>query len=231
MLIGLTGPSTFTADCVRMVEEVYGADFVLLYHNNEANLERWVRTCDGVILAGGTDLHPMTYGGKMLKDKGLDRFDLARDRRELFVLEECRRRDIPLLGLCRGHQLLGSRLAGLRFIQNLTGPVPHSPSAEGITLKPDEPAHHVVLTGEFRALRGTHWVNSFHHQGLLAPDDARPLKPGFEVLGVTGAVVELLRGPRLISAQWHPEHDYKHNRLSRAVLAEFGAYFGVVATF
>ncbi len=62
LLIGLTGPSSFTQECCAMIEEFYDANFVLLYHGKDANLNYWLSRVDAVVLAGGVDICPIVYG-------------------------------------------------------------------------------------------------------------------------------------------------------------------------
>ncbi len=214
--VGITGPSTFTADLVRMVEDLWDGDVVPLYQNRQEGLQRWLRECDAVILGGGRDIHPATYGGHVLNHKGYTGFDLDRDVREMFVLGECFQDGRPVMGVCRGHQLLGVA-KHMKLNPNLTGPVCHNPSANGVTLGEREPAHRVTLaTDEFD--HAAWYVNSFHHQGIALP---RTPPPGVKILGVTGKVVELMEGDGFLGVQWHPEHDWQHNVGSRAVLERF----------
>ncbi len=218
--IGITGPSTFTADLVRTVEEVMGADVLPLYQNTENGLRRWLGHCDGVILGGGKDIHPATYGGHVLNHRGFSGFDYERDKREMFVLAECLRAKRPVLGICRGHQLIGVA-AGIQLLTHLAGKVCHSPTAQGVSLGVDEPAHRVDFVKDTGWSEAPHWyVNSFHHQGLKftkkGPAD-------LVAVATTGSVIELMQGADapVIGCQWHPEYDWRVNKGSKMVLERF----------
>lgn len=183
-LIGLTGPSTFTDYCVRLIEDRLGANFVMIYHNNMENVDDWVPRCDGIIVAGGADIHPSVYGQSVTNNRGLSKFDLLRDVRELYTLKLAFDRRTPVLGICRGHQIMGV-FKGLKddFVMDLDGSVSHQPSRSNITLTQREPNHQVffidpqsfpppkakereVFKKVLKEPEDVGYVNSFHHQGL-----------------------------------------------------------------
>jgi gamma-glutamyl-gamma-aminobutyrate hydrolase PuuD len=227
----------------------------MLYQNSDDTLLRWVDRCDGIILAGGVDIHPSVYDNSIWNNQGFSKFDLKRDIRELKVIKRCQETGKPLFGICRGHQLIGITY-GFFLIPDLSGSVIcHQPQRQQITLEKHEPMHKLELTdpdeyfslfsgrnpAERRELhkimgfkQNTHlWTNSFHHQGLAFPaskkrwpsraEDVKVYAIG--LVGLSGIkvdnIIELMGGETWVSAQFHPEYDWKVNSASRAVLERF----------
>ncbi len=244
LVIGVTEPSLFTKDCIYTIEKFFGANPIKLCQNNPEDLSHWLGQCNGVILAGGVDLHPRTYAHSVMNDYGFGKFDVSRDRREIRIIQWCIANDVPMLGICRGHQMIGV-CHGLTFIPDLsTCNTCHQPSAQKVSHGKDEPMHWVRLTGKgyptFKAAPSAEdvfcnkqsadshylWVNSFHHQALLAERSEKRVK----ILGVAVGhgkdqkIIELMTGvgkERWLSCQWHPEYDWESSVASKMILSKF----------
>lgn len=250
-LIGLTGPSAFSQECMDTIEEFYDANFVLLYHGIEANLNYWLTQVDGVIVSGGVDIHPTVYNESVWSGQNLSKFDMRRDCRELQIIEYCVKHNKPLLGICRGHQLLGIRY-GLGFMMDISASaICHQPQRQGIAISTKEPTHAIKIIDpdvfysqykmpqepeERKVLRdvlaennrGRIWVNSHHHQAVPFSVKRDYQKDGIEVIGIARIdmsickeIIELMQGPNWIGVQFHPEWDWKDNTASRVVLTRF----------
>lgn len=149
----------------------------------------------GLLLSGGGDVDPALYGQENKACFGVDR---ARDEAERKLIEAYVRAGKPILGICRGHQVLNVYFGG-SLIQHLPGAEAHVPTREGDAAhetRAAAPSFPAQLYGE------RFWVNSAHHQGIdrLAPElEAVQWAPD--------GVIEACRHRSLPiwSVQWHPE--------------------------
>jgi putative glutamine amidotransferase len=162
---------------------------------------------DGILLPGGVDMHPSTFGEPLLPQCG--RVDPARDRVELQLTRWAMEDRKPVLGLCRGLQVLNVALGGTLY-QDIhsqkPGAIKHDyfPTAG---FERDHLAHEVTLAkgSRLRAAleRPAIPVNSMHHQGIkeLAPRlMASAVAPDGLIEGVESGDSHFLVG-----VQWHPE--------------------------
>jgi putative glutamine amidotransferase len=149
---------------------------------------------DGLLLAGGSDVDPALYGAQPLPET--DKPDCDRDSLETALLREALDRDLPVLAICRGLQLLNTALGGT-LVQHIEGHrCPQQQAVHPITITPHSRLKSILEVDEYV-------VNSRHHQcvdhvasGLVvvarAPDN----------------VVEALELPGrrfVLAVQWHPE--------------------------
>ncbi|UGS39069.1 gamma-glutamyl-gamma-aminobutyrate hydrolase family protein [Capillimicrobium parvum] len=156
---------------------------------------------DGLLLSGGGDVDPSTYGAA---PENVADADPAADAWELELVREARSRELPVLGVCRGAQLLAVA-AGGRLAQRLPAVAAHRDIAE---LTPEEilAERHPVELAEGSRVRaifgaGRVDVNTIHHHAIA---DAGTLA----VTGrAAGGLVEAIEGdgPFLVGVQWHPE--------------------------
>jgi putative glutamine amidotransferase len=160
---------------------------------------------DGVLLSGGVDLDPEHFGAD--HEAGLGEVDPERDAFELELYRLTRERQIPVLAVCRGFQLVNVAEGGTLH--------QHLPGTNGVwadhaqTAKPPVLSHRVRIAGGSRLSKAletagfmseTLRVNSYHHQGI------KDVAPGLAVNAwAPDGLVEGLEGPGVIAVQWHPE--------------------------
>ena len=187
------------------------------------SLGDYVRALDGLVLQGGADLSPQSYGEAPQRPEWAG--DRMRDLYEIELFWECVIQGKPVLGICRGMQLVNVALGGALYqdlASDLGGTVRHvDPEAY------DRNAHEVDLvadSGLARLYGGAQRVvvNSIHHQGI------RRLGRGLAVEAISPAdgVIEAVRwngASYVLGLQWHPEFLRDTARLLDpiAVLVEF----------
>lgn len=174
--------------------------------------ERLVDLVDGVLISGGDDIDPSTYG-----DANTDsvKVNQAADKFEIAVVEAARRQDKPVLAICRGLQLLNVALGGT-LEQEVT-------SAGGVhDLISDDheemnARRHVVVFEPGSLLAGMYGtdevkVNTLHHQGLARLADEMVIEGRTD-----DGLVEAARCEGdwwALGVQWHPERlDGDHQRI------------------
>ena len=174
---------------------------VLSQHNdNGAEIDR----CDGLMLTGGDYVHPALYGRPDLLSAAQDP-DEARDSFECALIERALQRGMPILGICRGLQLVNAFLGGTLHGDLLTAGFETHTSEKG-----QECTHrvHVVEGTRMQKQMGNleGMVNSYHHQ---AADAAAPslIVSALSHDGVIEALEwkEPLGRGFLMLVQWHPE--------------------------
>jgi len=172
--------------------------------------------CDGVLLTGGVDVDPIEYGEEKHPTVEIDR---TRDEYELAIARRAIERNLPLLAICRGAQVLNVA-AGGTLIQDLPSQhttklehsVVHSPDAIAHSLKVTPNTCLSVLLAGGADEGATITVNSRHHQSVKDP------APGFIVSATAeDGVVEAIEKPDAdfcLGVQWHPENFWRTGRFS-----------------
>lgn len=193
---------------------------LLPFVGSEEEAEQVLSRLDGLLLSGGVDLDPVHWGEEPYRQMG--RIDPSRDQSELLLARRALSTGLPVLGICRGLQVLAVAAGGTLW-QDL-----HSQGAS--SLKHDQnaprwyPTHGVRLTQESRLASwlGTEIrVNSFHHQAV------RDAPRGFKaVASAPDGVIEALEHqthPFAIGVQWHPEAMWNQEKNYDALFLAFAA--------
>lgn len=149
---------------------------------------------DAALFAGGEDVDPSNYGASPAPELG--RTDRHRDAFELALVRSAIAQDVPVLGICRGQQLLNVALGGT-IVQHVDGHLQDEHRAER--------THAVEIVPQTRLsplLGDRVRVNSFHHQVVGRLGDG-VVAAAHDEAGVVEAID--VPGARAIAVQWHPE--------------------------
>jgi putative glutamine amidotransferase len=177
---------------------------------------------DGLILAGGNDIDPSFYGaGRHPQTNGTVP---ERDRVELALTQRAVERDLPVLGICRGMQLLNVAFGGT-LLQHLPDEVGHGAHR----LSPgsfDGSDHDVRLVPDSLASRAAgeelHSTKSHHHQGLDQVAEGMSVT-GHSTLDDLPEAIEVVGKRFVLGVQWHPEADQESSVVA-ALVEEARAY-------
>lgn len=192
--------------------EMITLDFPL----NQAEIDRIFPTLDGIIFAGGPDVHPRYFGQEI--DPYCGEINEERDILELYLMEKTMQADLPALGVCRGMQLINIALGGTL----------HQDVVHHLNIVHRQPEgtryyHDVIFEGEsiLRSLvPSTRYpVNSFHHQAVDRLADGL-IATAYNPDGLIEAY-ERPASRFLMGVQWHPEVSYFEDSFSRKIFSAF----------
>jgi putative glutamine amidotransferase len=171
---------------------------------------------DGLILAGGADIDPAAYDQDAHPETAgtvpeRDAFEIALTRAAI-------ERELPVLGICRGMQLINVARGGT-LVQHLPDRLGHHEHRR-VVGSFDGGEHDVILTEGSLAARAAgetlHTIKSHHHQGVDRLGDGL-LVSGFSTLDELPEAIELADGRFVLGVQWHPEADLASSIVSALV--------------
>lgn len=228
-LIGLTCTTNCGADWAEYVPgqimdyvfrdyslalEAAGGIPVLIPVGNDAETpRRLVPHLDGLLLTGGHDVFPGFFDQEPIV--GCGEMDYYRDMMELTLTGEAEKAGVPIMGICRGIQVLCVAFQGTLY-QDICKQVPNC-------LEHQQKAAKKVNTHMIRVERSSRlfsilgaeklWVNSHHHQAVKEPP------PGFVITakardGMVEAIERTGASP-ILGVQWHPEGTWAEDSFSR----------------
>ncbi|MDR1718964.1 MAG: gamma-glutamyl-gamma-aminobutyrate hydrolase family protein [Dysgonamonadaceae bacterium] len=198
-----SGGSTVSATYINAVLQAGGIPILIPAISDGAAIYETVATLDGLIMTGGEDINPLWFDEAPIPELG--EVDDARDEYEIRLIKMAVDRNIPMLGICRGEQVINVVLGGslyqdipsqrdtsVHHRQNLAGKF----ASHEVSVLPTTQLAEII--GE-----GGHGVNSFHHQAV------KDLAPGLMLAatapdGVVEAYEAYPNHP-IIGVQWHPE--------------------------
>lgn len=169
----------------------------------------------GVVIGGGDNIEPVHYGAE---GDGLAEYDVERDHFEIDILRRVLETSVPVLGICRGAQLVNVVLGGTLYqdLRPLRTRTPNRNSAFPVKNVTLDPASRLAVCMQTDRAR----VNSLHHQAVHQV--AEGLRPcAWDSDGFIQAVEGPSR-PFLVGVQWHPEY-LPYKRAQRDLFRAFAA--------
>lgn len=171
-------------------------------HDREV-IDRLVDDCHGLVLSGGDDIDPMRYDEE--PSPRLGPVNPARDAAELHTLHKAVLLDLPILGICRGHQLLNVHFGGT--LHQDIDPGKQGGVVHRQTSGQDVHRHEVTVEQASRLGRaigtGRIEINSYHHQAI------KDVAPNLDVTArADDGLIEAVESRDhdwIVGVQWHPE--------------------------
>ena len=181
------------------------------------DINNMIDQADGVIFAGGNDFDPSFYGG----DPDLvEEYSREDDEKSIGIFTYAIEKNKPILGLCRGMQLMNIYYGGSLYddikIQYSTKTIHRGKDKtyayHSVNIRDDSYLKEIVGENQIE-------VNSFHHEGI------RMLAEGLDIGAESpDGLIEAIENPYypyMIGVQWHPEQSYTDDEYSRRIFADF----------
>lgn len=201
------GLSCINNDYTNSVIAAGGIPVLIPVTTDPLVLKAAIAELDGLLLTGGPDMNPLYMGEEPLP--GLGNISGTRDQYDLLLLKAAADRQLPIFGICRGHQVINVLFGGILFqdiISQISMPLSkHSQTAEGWV-----GTHQVLIEPDCRLAtvfqeEDEIYTNSFHHQAI------KHVAQGFTITaycidGINeGQEADPETGKEIFSVQWHPE--------------------------
>ena len=201
------------------ITQAGGIPVILPLKGSEQDIKDAFALCDGLLMTGGHDVDPVLYGEE--KKSVCGTICPERDRMEQIVYHMALEEDKPVLGICRGIQLINVLQGGTLYQDLCTehGSTvshhmerPYNAAAHEVTIKQNTPLYNLLGVDHLG-------VNSLHHQAI------KELGKDLQVMavapdGIVEAVCHVQRS-FIWGVQWHPEFTKWEDGPSKAVFTEF----------
>ena len=213
--------SKASANYINWIED---DNIIILDAYTIKNTDSILALADGIILTGGEDINPLQYNDTINLALCGD-INYQRDTLERKLFDFAFENKIPLIGVCRGMQMMNVASGG-----TLYGDIPTEIGTTVIHRNNGEVNHEIVLTDTCSSIfplgTDTIMVNSWHHQGLkIMPNHLRVIARAFD--GLPEAVVmDKSQHPFMIAVQFHPERLGKENVIHLTMKSSFYKQIG-----
>ena len=211
-------------DLKNAIVEAGGVPIILPYLESPEIVAEMVQNLigriDGLIIPGGPDVSPHFYGEEPTVEIGSTNY--LKDSFEIELIKAAESEKIPVLGICRGLQIINVAFGGTLYqdinSQDQLAFVKHQQDSFGAY-----PTHHIHLNGlsaltEIYQEQKEVLVNSRHHQAV------KTLAPQFEIIArAIDGVVEAIesKNHNILAVQWHPENMWQTDQKSLELFQKF----------
>ena len=205
---------------MKGVQACGGIPVILPLTNKEEDMEEIMSRLDGFLITGGPDIDPRLYGEEVVIESGI--LTPNRDHTEMSVLKKAIAMNKPVLGICRGMQIMNVAMGGTLY-QDLASQ--HPEDCDHTMPKPAiKPYHDVDIMKDTPLYQ---WigqevlgVNTLHHQAV------KDLAEGLKVQAISkgGDLVESFWAPEMkfyCGVQWHPEFLFQKYPEHKAIFQAF----------
>ncbi len=201
---GSHGGSIVSGTYIESILKAGGTPVIIPVMTDGKILRDILKNIDGLVMVGGDDVNPSFYKEKAIPK--MNEIDSVRDVYDLVLLKLATDRNIPVLGICRGEQIMNVAFGGTLYqdipLQVKASNIRHKqtePREQGthtITIDKDSKLASILGVNEYK-------INSYHHQAV------RKVAPGFRAVAKsTDGIVEAIEAypnRALLGVQWHPE--------------------------
>ena len=198
-----TGKCTLLEGYYRSVREAGGTPLIIPPCDDTDIMVSLLGHVDALIFSGGGDINPLYLGEEPLRELG--GINPARDWHELMLVRLAANHQIPILGICRGMQVMTAALGGKLhqdIYKEASATLKHSQETERhvcshtVRIAPESLLHRIFNTEMLP-------VNSFHHQAV------KEAAPGFAATAYSAdGIIEAIESTQyksMLGVQWHPE--------------------------
>lgn len=205
---------------IHAIENAGGVPVLIPMLNDLSLLESLLTRLDGLLFSGGVDMNSCHYNEEAHPHLG--EFDQRLDEFELFLVHWALQARMPIVGVCRGMQLLNVALGGSLY-QDLETQYPEVMVHCRRELPRNTLIHsvHVTAGSQMEQVLGTNeiWINSIHHQAVKEPGQGVRIS-GHSEDGVA-ELLEMADYPFVLGIQGHPEELYTNETLCAKLFSAF----------
>lgn len=222
MFGSVVGITVYQNDGIEAIRKLYakavadngGTPVYLPITANKRLFHEYANICSGIIFSGGGDIHPKYYGERIMTDTLS--IDEERDIYELELFRLFEKSGKPILGICRGAQLINVAYGGT-LIQHIEGHVQAGlfGHLQPVTVYENTELYSVACQSRL-------YVNSFHHQVIGTVGEGLTVSAVSDD-GYTEAV-ERMNSGFVAGVQWHPELFFEQDESANRLFARFIEY-------